>query len=361
MRETRSMSAADIFASERNAVEDEKGSGSHDDARSTESVSDKSKNASTSAKSDGRKLKRSRQSSGSSNEQVLESNSTSQKSEQSRSKSSSKKRPQKRQKMKIEVEPDSEDEKLMKRFIKKPKPTISTEEFQVPVVKRINSKVHGNSKSTDTSKFRVENPTGFSKMIKRFEDLHANRAEVPKHGFIKPTAWTCAFCLSRPNEHNLGDLIGPYFVSTSSVKTAAPILSNLGDEDEAAHEKFVNRICRSKARQKSAHSAESDAETSTKSPTKAKPGLSFYDIWLHGPCMLWTQGLQLQGKELHGLAECLTEAWTQKCAACKKPGASVGCVGTNCSKVFHYHCSVENGDCQLDDEAFHLRCPAHRV
>lgn len=313
MRETRSMSAAEIFDSNRNAVESDKCSGSHDDLGSAGSISEKNAWTNT-KKASGKKLKRSHHSSGSSNE-FLETASKSQKSEETQSKKSSKKRNQKKQKLKIEVDADSEDEKLIKRFIKKPKPSVSTDEFQVPLVKPISLKTHGkNSKTTEALKYRVENPTGFSNMIKRFEDSHANRAQVPKHGFLKPTAWICAFCFCRSNEHNLGDLFGPYFVSATALKASVAIFSNLTDEDQAAHEKFINRICRSKARQKSAQAqTESDAETSPKSPSKSKSkaAQSFCDIWLHGPCMLWCQGLQMQGKELQGLPDCLTEAWTQ--------------------------------------------------
>ncbi|XP_025103815.1 uncharacterized protein LOC112569933 isoform X2 [Pomacea canaliculata] len=92
-------------------------------------------------------------------------------------------------------------------------------------------------------------------------------------------------------------------------------------------------------------------------------------LTLHYFCMLFSSGLCQRGKrEEDGILGFLPadirrerkRGMRLSCQYCRRKGATIGCVVTNCRKTFHFPCGRDAGAmCQFFDE-FRSYCPEHR-
>jgi len=82
---------------------------------------------------------------------------------------------------------------------------------------------------------------------------------------------------------------------------------------------------------------------------------------LHVNCALWSP--EVYGdpltQELQNVHLALERSRNIKCAYCRKPFASVGCVEENCQRSYHYPCAVKVG-AQLQVPRFEMSCPVHK-
>ncbi|MFH4976284.1 hypothetical protein AB6A40_002993 [Gnathostoma spinigerum] len=114
-------------------------------------------------------------------------------------------------------------------------------------------------------------------------------------------AWKCSLCQQRTDRSELGDLFGPYFVTLNSRSHWPSFLLK-----KSAHPESENTI----------------------------------DVWFHGDCALWTPDIELHGNKIPNLSDIMQKVWLQKCAVCKKEGASIDFGDRTYG---HYPCAVGKG------------------
>ncbi|XP_076464339.1 uncharacterized protein LOC143296346 [Babylonia areolata] len=92
-------------------------------------------------------------------------------------------------------------------------------------------------------------------------------------------------------------------------------------------------------------------------------------ITIHYFCMLFSSGLWQRGKrERDGILGFMPDDIYREqkrgnrltCQYCRKKGATIGCVITNCRKTFHFRCGREAGGLMQFFQEFRSYCPDHR-
>eukprot|EP00658_Telonema_sp_P-2_P017414 TRINITY_DN16765_c0_g1_i1.p1 TRINITY_DN16765_c0_g1~~TRINITY_DN16765_c0_g1_i1.p1 ORF type:complete len:421 (-),score=66.25 TRINITY_DN16765_c0_g1_i1:216-1478(-) len=115
----------------------------------------------------------------------------------------------------------------------------------------------------------------------------------------------------------------------------------------------------------------------TPQPYNSKVVPGFYVV--HLLCALWSPEVYFEessqdkaptssssstgdGDEGHycGIGACIKRARHIKCAYCRQPGASLGCIKATCQRSYHRQCAEDAG-AVLDCEDFQLACPHHKM
>lgn len=141
--------------------------------------------------------------------------------------------------------------------------------------------------------------------------------------------WICVFCKIGPfcQLTKLGDLFGPYIISTTS-----PDFYKTGVS--------INQI--------------KDTEISG----MYKIGEETYEIWIHERCALWAPSVFMAGSKLMGL-ECAAWSYCRtKCMYCERTGANVSCSHGTCDEAAHIFCAMVNYWTLVEDE-YKALCPRH--
>ncbi|CAG2169569.1 unnamed protein product [Oppiella nova] len=200
--------------------------------------------------------------------------------------------------------------------------------------------------------------------------------------------WVCALCHRGPHYKGLGDLYGPYYISSDDkskpqTTTSAPAVASTsqpqakGSRSDSVDEvidlvvandplppieepKKRGRRRKSETTEETTSSSSSRGRPKNTSKTVSSSQNNETEVWVHEDCIVWSSGVYLIGHRVRHLEEVISESSESFCTKCKLSGATLGCLQKSCNtSQFHYLCAKEKG-CELDDENFSLLCPKHK-
>ena len=167
-------------------------------------------------------------------------------------------------------------------------------------------------------------------------------------------SWICMFCRKSSHYHGLGDLFGPYFVTSEqgkSLNLPSPVKSNskdlvssfiLGGSDQAG--------AKAKKRQKK-------KSGTPESPLKGckQTGDQKCEVWFHEDCICWLPQIRLIGNQILGLPEAIKVTQKAVCSKCSYRGCTIACSQKKCRETAHFPCAQELY-WQIDEDDFLARC-----
>ncbi|XP_055918154.1 uncharacterized protein CG5098 isoform X2 [Eupeodes corollae] len=223
--------------------------------------------------------------------------------------------------------------------------------------------------------------------VKKGSNSHADRSKIRGihmstlgNKYDAETAdatWMCVFCKKGPHKFGLGDLFGPYIITTKCEDF------NSAERGENENE-FVSRRKKCEMFQKtpyslpvvpSAHSNESnnkkkkkvfDQQSSSlteKSPEERFFGMSkvsetSYEVWMHEDCSIWAPGVFLIGARIVGLESAVWSSTNYTCTVCSQKGAMICCLHRGCGEKSHIPCArLSSWD--LNERDFKTYCEKH--
>lgn len=161
------------------------------------------------------------------------------------------------------------------------------------------------------------------------------------------TTLRCCLCGQTANAMGLGDLHGPYILSSPSVDC------QIQDQDE-------NRASGTEQEKGSCELVNGDVENlSSLKDLNPKVSPHLDECWIHEDCGIWSAGVFLVQGKLYGLQEAAQLAQKTVCSDCKQTGAIMGCFQKGCELNYHYRCAIQSG-CVLNEENFSVLCPEHK-
>lgn len=141
--------------------------------------------------------------------------------------------------------------------------------------------------------------------------------------------WVCVYCKQGPHKLNLGDLFGPYVVTTNNEEYKFHLMS----------------------------------------PTRSKENVDFngmkkisdtdYEVWIHEDCAVWSPGVFVISAHLVGLEDSVWSSVRHKCSHCQENGAMICCLDRGCKNtVAHYPCARDQ-NWTLNEHEFKTFCEKH--
>lgn len=158
-------------------------------------------------------------------------------------------------------------------------------------------------------------------------------------GGVDGDTWVCSFCGRQSGFNLLGDLYGPYKTKFSKEKSM----------DGSSKEGKLSQKMSSPSRRAS---SSSDIQTDSESYD--------VDLWIHRDCGVWSPGVFMIGRTVHGLEQAVESAAQHKCTKCFELGATLACFKRGCNKIFHYACARDSGSSFVEDN-FTIFCSIHKV
>ena len=169
-------------------------------------------------------------------------------------------------------------------------------------------------------------------------------------------SWICMFCRKSSHYGGLGDLFGPYFVTSEqgkSLNLPSPAKPNnskdlvssfiLGGSDQAG--------AKAKKRQKKkSGSLESPLKGSKQTGSDQR-----CEVWFHEDCICWLPQIRLIGNQILGLPEAIKVTQKAVCIKCGYRGCTIACSQKKCHNTAHFPCAQEL-HWEIDEENFLARC-----
>ena len=167
--------------------------------------------------------------------------------------------------------------------------------------------------------------------------------------------WICMFCRKSSHYCGLGDLFGPYFVTSDqgkSLNLPSPVKPNskdlvssfiLGGSDQAG--------AKAKKRQKKkSGTPESPLKGSKQAGSDQK-----CEVWFHEDCICWLPQIRLIGNQILGLPEAIKVTQKAVCLKCGYRGCTIACSQKKCHETAHFPCAQEL-HWEIDEDDFLARC-----
>lgn len=180
----------------------------------------------------------------------------------------------------------------------------------------------------------------------------------------------CVFCKLGPHKHKLGDLFGPYIISTKSKEYENCLQDPATDIFRQSNKnKFVQATPPAPAspakKKKKLNDSSSKNVTSPSNGSvtadelfsgMSKVDETNYEVWFHEECLVWANGVYMIGTKIVGMEAAIWSSTRYRCSRCSKNGANVSCLSRDCRKPAHIGCA--RGDWKLDDD-FKTFCELH--
>uniref|UniRef100_A0A1L8DHE2 Putative transcription factor tcf20 n=1 Tax=Nyssomyia neivai TaxID=330878 RepID=A0A1L8DHE2_9DIPT len=208
---------------------------------------------------------------------------------------------------------------------------------------------------------------------RKIRGLHVSTLSTKYDADTTDATWMCVFCKFGPHKMGLGDLFGPYTVSTSCDDFQLSQVEPTMDE-------FKSKRTKATMVQRKPHClpvvAAGDAGASTSGGKKKKkqaqddavaPDIyagmgrlseDTLEVWLHEDCIVWAPGVHIVGARLVGLDTAVWGSTRHICVLCTKNGATLGCLERGCSQMIHLPCARQS-NWSLSDEDFKCHCAHH--
>lgn len=214
-------------------------------------------------------------------------------------------------------------------------------------------KHHKTKKHHDDADFRQKMRKG----------LHSSTLSMKYDATTTDVTWVCVFCKNGPHcgGTNLGDLFGPYLVTTSCPEFE---YSTQNPEDDPFKSKRTkqdliakNTTNPNKAIKKK-RSINSDITDKDIYNGMVEASQGAYEVWGHEECIIWAPGVFLVGSRVIGLEGAVWSSCRAKCNLCNLTGANVSCSQRGCEKFAHISCASRHGWLILED-VYKATCPNH--
>lgn len=178
------------------------------------------------------------------------------------------------------------------------------------------------------------------------------------------SSWKCVFCKLGPHKKRLGDLFGPYVISSDcdeyrSIKDSLQRLQ--GNDSQFLN--FPNTLhafnnVTSNSHIKSTVESNCDNFISNQTVGMTQVSANCYEIWFHEDCAIWAPNIFVVGSRLAGLEEATWKSTRYDCVYCLKQGALLCCIQRGCKTTAHVPCAREN-KWLLDESKFWTYCNKH--
>lgn len=194
----------------------------------------------------------------------------------------------------------------------------------------------------------------------------SNKYDVDK----RDATWVCVFCKLGPHKHKLGDLFGPYIISTTSEEYSNCLQDPATDVFRQSNKnKFVKAVLppaspeKPKKKKKLSDSQKAAATVNGSTITKeelfigmSKVDETNFEVWFHEDCIVWANGTYIIGTKVIGMEAAIWSSTRYRCAYCEKNGAMISCLSRECRKPAHIGCAKTTW--KLDDD-FKTFCELH--
>lgn len=219
----------------------------------------------------------------------------------------------------------------------------------------------------------------------KIRGLHVSTLSTKYDADTTDASWMCVFCKTGPHKMRLGDLFGPYIISTKSNEFAESKTDEDFFSDRRTRESLASKLipkvepqaaAGSSAKSKKRKLTEPTATTSQQPPStattakvpptpedmfngmvKAGSDSDSYEVWMHEDCLAWAPGVYIIGTRIVGLEAAIWNCCRHQCRICLNYGAMVSCLRRGCNAEAHVVCARKH-DWELSDE-FKAHCEDH--
>lgn len=294
----------------------------------------------------------------------------------------------------------------------KPKDEPATVEYKGPFI-QVKSDGTINVINAPTTEDVVEKQNKVKKSIhnhshsdrNKIRGLHVSTLSTKYDADTTDTTWMCVFCKRGPHKLGLGDLFGPYIVTTTcegfaysqkdpnddefiSRRTKAdmfqkqvngmPVVpastSSLATITSAASIASSSSSSSTSKKKRKTNDSPSILQNSTLSTQSASPSFDIndiyvgmskvsetsYEVWVHEDCVVWSSGVYIIGARIVGLDTAVWSSTRYKCSICSKNGAMISCLQRGCAEKAHISCARTQG-WDLNENEFKSTCEKHSI
>ncbi len=246
----------------------------------------------------------------------------------------------------------------------------------------------------------------------KIRGLHVSTLSMKYDAATTDKSWMCVFCKVGPHKFGLGDLFGPYILSTigedfelSQVDPAEDVFKSRKTKANMIQKRtlppvavgvvattgnvsfffsfkfffflfcvefnfpFFNIQKRKRKANEPIPSTSSNSSLNSSSScisdtvvdifhgmTKATD--TSYEVWVHGDCAVWSSGVHLIGQRIVGLDAAVWSSTRHQCNKCQHYGAMLCCFKRGCGDVAHVACA-RKAKWNLCEENFKILCDKH--
>uniref|UniRef100_A0A182K820 PHD-type domain-containing protein n=1 Tax=Anopheles christyi TaxID=43041 RepID=A0A182K820_9DIPT len=242
----------------------------------------------------------------------------------------------------------------------------------------------------------------------KIRGLHVSTLSTKYDADTTDTSWMCVFCKTGPHKFRLGDLFGPYIISTTSSeyvqsqvdmdffsvrRTREDLESNQSKQKRTAEKLKEQQQGGPKSKKRKnatgatgvnatvvspvAGPSNSNAMTLKQEPcddiidrTKQQQSAAFeifygmikasdntYEVWTHEDCLVWAPGVYMVGTRIVGLEAAIWNCCRHQCQLCRHYGAVLSCLHQGCHAKAHYICAHKQNWRMTED--FQSFCERH--
>lgn len=227
----------------------------------------------------------------------------------------------------------------------------------------------------------------------KIRGLHVSTLSNKYDAATTDHSWMCVFCKIGPHQYGLGDLFGPYILSTSdedfqlsqvdpaddlfrSHRTKLTMLQSRGISVAAAAkmpgaaalngDMSPKASTSGKGRKRKVTESEAGPMSPMASPDDM-PDIFYgmtkvtddsYEVWVHEDCIVWSSGVHIIGVRIVGLEAAVWSSSRHQCVLCAQYGAILCCLQRGCAEAAHFPCA-KRGGWQLNEHEFLSRCGKH--
>ncbi|XP_017049557.1 uncharacterized protein CG5098 isoform X2 [Drosophila ficusphila] len=242
---------------------------------------------------------------------------------------------------------------------------------------------------------------------KNLRGMHSSTLSNRYDADTTDSTWICVFCKRGPHKLGLGDLFGPYLV-TSDCDEYRAALQSPGVQDidglfvnKRRREDMVKtqernlpvvpatlanimqapKISMHKRKRKQTHDSsisysddpnESRSQCSSVDPLDCSHETKFvetfrgmgktsehgFEVWLHEDCAVWSNDIHLIGAHVNGLDAAVWDSTRYQCVICQQTGASICCFQRCCKAPAHVPCA-RAAKWSLSEEDRKVYCHLH--
>ncbi|XP_053689853.1 uncharacterized protein CG5098 [Sabethes cyaneus] len=215
----------------------------------------------------------------------------------------------------------------------------------------------------------------------KIRGLHVSTLSTKYDADTTDTSWMCVFCKIGPHKTRLGDLFGPYIISTKSSefeqsqtdvdyfnvkRTRESLASKLATKAEPPGTGSQPKSKKKKISESTVNRSVSEIQQPLASAAAVPPDMFYgmikagddsYEVWMHEDCLVWAPGVHIIGTRIVGLEAAIWNCCRHQCRFCTHQGAMVSCLHHGCSEEAHVVCARKNNWMLTED--FKSRCPQH--
>ncbi|KAH8277947.1 hypothetical protein KR018_010804 [Drosophila ironensis] len=267
------------------------------------------------------------------------------------------------------------------------------------IIKNTHSGEDVNEKTTKAKKAPHER--------KNLRGMHSSTLSNRYDADTTDSTWICVFCKRGPHKMGLGDLFGPYLVTSDCDEYRAALqapgvqdidglfVSKRRREDMVkahdrnlpvvpatlAHTLQAPKIGMHKRKRMQTHDSqvslsddpnESQSQCSSVDPVDCSHEAKFvetfrgmgktsqhgYEVWLHEDCAVWSNEIQLIGAHVNGLDAAVWDSTRYQCVLCQQTGANICCFQRCCKTPAHVPCA-RSAKWSLNEEDRKVHCHLH--